>query len=1008
MKLRIVLGLVLGALIVSPAFAQVGYEGNIYLTVNDEDGAPVEGAEVKVIGSDYTRTGATDADGKVRFIKLHPGAYEIEVGGEGFNTQIYPGIQVNTLANVSMVLSLAKSDIREDVVVTADAPLLDQRKVGTSTVLDQHEIEQIPTSRDPWAVLSTIPGVNTDRVNVGGNESGQQSVYVGKGDAGASSTWVMDGVEFTDVTSQGASATYLDFNSFEQIGFVSGGSDIEQYTGGLRLNFVTKQGSNRHTGTIRMLFADVDTQSTNNRSLTNPQHVVDAITMAGGDPTVRGNGINEVFEKNFDIGGPILKDKLWYWAGYTQNDIDIQIITGASDATTLKNLSFKVHGQASGQTTYKAFWTEGDKVKSGRGASTTRPAETTWDQDGPTPIFSGSVSHFFGPDLEVSGQWSKVEGGFQLIPKGGSGPGTQVHQDFGGTWRNSFFEFVIERPSTMYTARANWFKNWGGWENELKFGFRYKEADRKTVSKYGGGDGVLSFADGGAGSPGLVLFYRDGVFNDVTEFTSLWAGNTMLKGNWAINYGLHLISQEGEQLSGTVPANVILAGQPGGNPLPAVQFGGLNPGVEWEDLLPRIGATYTFDTAKRLLVRGSYAQYVDQLGNGDIGFGSPTGPSYLGYYWYDNGDQFVQLGEVVGLGGGPLFSGNIDPMNPSAATLTDLIDSNLDAPKTDEIILGAEYEVLRDFSVGFNFTWRERDRELWTPLYDAAAFGANGALVPIFGSQYYTCTPSNLPYADGSGRVAAEPLCGLNGTINALDPNGLRGTVRTNFPGYTQEYQGIELTATKRLSNRWSLRAFFAYNDWSQDFSGEALSSDLFDREFGAKFFSPGIDGTPTNLDGGKAEDGALVAIQSGGSGSKNDIWLGTSQWQYNVNGTYQLPKGFSVAANIQGREGYAIPQFFTTTINDADGGVQTNRDVAVGRLEDERYDDLFLVDLKLAKTFQLEGNTNVELSLEAFNLFNNNTILQLGREVDNATSLNRINESLSPRIWRFGATIQF
>ena len=139
-------------------------------------------------------------------------------------------------------------------------PVLDKRKTGTSTVVSPREIEQIPSARDPWAILSTIPGLQADRINVGGNQSGQQAAWAAKGDNGDNATWVMDGVEFTDLAAQGGSSTYFDFNSFQEVGFQTGGGGLEQTTPGQQLSFVTKQGANRHTGSIGLYLADEDFQ----------------------------------------------------------------------------------------------------------------------------------------------------------------------------------------------------------------------------------------------------------------------------------------------------------------------------------------------------------------------------------------------------------------------------------------------------------------------------------------------------------------------------------------------------------------------------------------------------------------------------------------------------------------------------------------------------------------------------------------------------------------------------
>ena len=67
------------------------------------------------------------------------------------------------------------------MIVTGASPVVDVKKVGTSTTLTNAELAETPQSKDPWAVLKTVPGVIVDRVNVGGNESGQQSGFIGKG-----------------------------------------------------------------------------------------------------------------------------------------------------------------------------------------------------------------------------------------------------------------------------------------------------------------------------------------------------------------------------------------------------------------------------------------------------------------------------------------------------------------------------------------------------------------------------------------------------------------------------------------------------------------------------------------------------------------------------------------------------------------------------------------------------------------------------------------------------------
>ena len=978
--------LVLGALIATPVMAQSGAEGRMFVVVLDESENPIEGAEVSLKGADFTRTRTTDADGQVRFINLAPGAYELEIGADGFNRQIYPNIRVESLQNVQFPVKLQKGQITEQIVVTSQSPLLDNRKVGTATVLTQEEITQVPQARDPWAVLQTIPGVSTDRVNVGGSEAGQQSNYVGQGDNGSQSSWVLDGVEFTDPAAEGSSSSYLDFNAFEEISFVSGGADFEQTTPGLRLNFVQKQGSNQTTGTGRFIYTENDLQDNTSDNPSNPLPVD-----AGQTPL---NTTTRIFEKNFDLGGPWVKDKVWYWFGFTENEIDlIQGSNGLADETTLRNISGKVHGQVGGDTTWRAFITEGDKIKLGRLSAVNRSADTAWNQDGPTPIYSAEISHFFNPNFELSAQYARNEGGFRLIPEAGDAPGTQVILGSSGNWESTFFQFDIDRPVTQYAVRGNYFFEGGSWDHELKFGVKVRELDRRTLSVYGGDD-IFAIVDN------FAAVARQGNLADEVEGTYLWAGNTMLKGPWAISYGLNFVQQEGSQLGETLPASTLFPTE-----LPALTTFNRDAPFEWEDILPRVGATYTFGGEKRILLRGSYSQYVDNLASGDVSFNNAAGASYIAYAWDDtggNGDERVQPGEVD-IAGGPLFSANVDPNNPAAPANPNQIDPDLEAPRVDEFIVGAEYEFQPNMTLSGSVTLRERDRDLWAPLFDVTQFNANGSLVTIPASSY-DCQPFTDADTNSPDVAFTEEVCALNATGVAATTTA-RPVYLTNRPGYTQEFTGFEVAFNKRLSNRWMLRSYIQFNDWQQQFDGVPTSSDR-DQAPNSGFGVP--DGDPTNLVGGGAVDGGDVVFQSGGSGPKGDVWLGSSNWSFNVNGLYQLPKDITVSANIFAREGYAIPAFATAAIAEGDGITQ-NRQVQVGSLDQFEYDDLFITDLKVSKLLKLSGGTTVEIAGELFNAFDEDTVLSVCRDVASGQcNFGNINEAVNPRIIRFSATINY
>src|SRR5262249_8402431 len=178
--MRRAIAVALGALLLAAgAWAQFA-TGNVYGTVTDESGAVLPGATVTLTGATTGgRSTTTGSGGDFRFLNLDPGSYKLAVTLTGFTT-VNREVVVNTGQNVNLSLRLKVATVEETVTVTAQTPVVDTKRVGTSTTLTKDELNQVPNSRDPWAVLRTVPGVIVDRVNIAGNESGQQSSFAAK------------------------------------------------------------------------------------------------------------------------------------------------------------------------------------------------------------------------------------------------------------------------------------------------------------------------------------------------------------------------------------------------------------------------------------------------------------------------------------------------------------------------------------------------------------------------------------------------------------------------------------------------------------------------------------------------------------------------------------------------------------------------------------------------------------------------------------------------------------
>src|SRR5262245_15304516 len=211
------------ALFAVSAFAQF-QTGNIYGKVQAKDGSVLPGVTVTLSGVGAPQTTVSDAQGNFRFLNLSPGAYTLKAELSGYGVATRSGVSVRVAQNADVAMTLNPS-VSESITVTAEAPLLDVRKAGAGSNVTKVEMEKIPTSRDPWTVLQQAPAVQVDRMNVGGNQSGQQSVYNAKGADSAQNTWNMDGVNITDMGATGSSPLYFDFDSFEEMQITTGGSD---------------------------------------------------------------------------------------------------------------------------------------------------------------------------------------------------------------------------------------------------------------------------------------------------------------------------------------------------------------------------------------------------------------------------------------------------------------------------------------------------------------------------------------------------------------------------------------------------------------------------------------------------------------------------------------------------------------------------------------------------------------------------------------------------------------
>jgi len=998
------------SLLAVSGFAQF-QTGNIYGKVQAKDGSVLPGVTVVLTGFGAPQTTVTDAAGNFRFLNLSPGAgYSLKAELAGYGTATRAGIGVRVGSNSDVTLTLNPS-VSESIVVTAEAPLLDVRKAGTAISVSKVELEKIPTSRDPWTILQQAPSVQVDRINVGGNQSGQQSVYVGKGTTADQNTWNVDGVNITDMGAVGSSPLYFDFDSFEEMQVTTGGSDPRIMTPGVQLNMVTKRGTNDFRGSGRYFYTPGSYQA----DASVPD---EAVLYLGQTDEIK-------FVRDFggEIGGAIWKDHLWAWIADAENKISVTKSAApgafiAFDNIILRDKNAKLNAQILPSNSAVGFYTWGDKVRNARNLSPTRPFETSWIQAGPTKVYKLEDTQIIGSSLYLTGMWSKVTGGFSLIPNAGFGEDKPTAVlDTANIWHNNFFEYITVRPQKQYRVDGSKFFDVGTMNHELKFGFGYRHTPVDSITAWPGpSHGYMRFRTPTSCAARQMpagcyqaLLTRDKHVAYDQWFHDYYVGDTILLGNLTLQAGLRWDRQKTINTPSSNGTNPLLAtpltlpcvtstGNArslgcGSSPtftlsLPGLNFAGDPQSLKWNSVSPRIGLTYTLGADKKTLLRAGYNRYVNQIGP-IVSNANPMSYTYAYAMGVDtNGDQTVQRSELQKW----LNFYYFDPQNPTSLVSTTRMDYGMKPPHSDEFIVGFERELLTDFSVGVNATYRK--------LHDFTATMAEkhqGAGDFYSGADFVQIDTSPTKYTNPkTGFVVTLPAVPIYDLKPGIDPPQF--FVVTNAPGYSREYKGLEVVATKRLSNRWMLRGNVSFNDWTEQCSRGSVVFPDPTQGFG-------------NCPGGQ------FTQRSAGSGAFGNVFL-NARWTYNVTGLYQLPWDFNIGASLTGRQGY--PEPFRVNKNELDD-VSTNVGILPESIGSRRFSNVYELDLRAAKDFRFFNRVGVTLSADLFNVPNKRTILQRNTTISGisacnaaftectaGTTLGNITELQSPRVWRFGARFNF
>lgn len=1029
-------------LLTCPLLAQLGQRtGNIYGKIVDEEGIPLPGVKVTLTGS-YTApitTISSDA-GLFRFLRLSPGVdYSVKAEIEGFKTFTRGDIFVQIGRNTEIIVNLELGMLEEEITVVAASPVVESKSTTVAETVTREILQSLPTSRDPWVVLQQAASVMIDRENVGGSESGQQSLFYAKG--GGLDQWAMDGVVITDASS-GGSVSYFDFDAFEEMNITLGGADVTIQGGGIALNLVTRRGGNKVSLGGRFYLTDQKLQAEN---------ITDELIAEG---VVGTNVIRNIKDYGFNMGGPLFKDKAWWWMSYGVQDIKTNNLYGVPDDTLLQNYAAKINLQLVPENRFEAFAHVGGKEKFGRSSSLTFPGG--WHQFSKyhfgSPIYKIQDEHMFGDNLFVHLRWSFVDSGFNFRPMDDLGLQEIVEHDVTtGIDHNTYYYYAASRPSHAINFQANYFNDdLLGASHDIRVGFDWRRSEGAHTWTYPGNVQVrynyntLTVDTDGDALPDLVPgikrveFLRGWSDNNLIKMWGAYFSDTITFGRFNLILGLRydrstpaiqefsLFAVEpdfpawSDNFSSTTISALDAA-------LPGLDVSDVKPDYDWTVLSPRVGLTYDVFGDGKTIAKLSFARYGEWMGTGEAEYFAPGGlGGWMDFWWFDavslggNGDGFVDVTELRwNLPGAyvavPVFdsSGNMivdeqlydgemwagyDFDNPQAVAASRYtVGDNAGSEIIWEGIFTVEREVMPDFAVALDFTYRRFDHILWDVLYDPDTGDKED---PDEYVEVGTIPSSvdSISTGEGGGKPYYLRAAGVPYRYDLY---------RETRPGYYRDYKGVELRLNKRLSNKWMLNASFCLQDQKVH------------AETGAPF-NPDTDVETYNPTNRWAIDGKAYAPELGASSGKVGMRV-FSKWMLKLSGLYQLPYEFNVSFTFTARQGYIVRH--TLTIDDVNAPNAYDKDVDVYLSEfgakNTRLPNFWNLNLRLEKVIPLGDTGRIYIMADLFNPFNRAVINRRyeqnlgtytphdGYFAPEGTNW-RANEVLNPRVLRLGVRFQF
>lgn len=919
--------------------------GTITGTVQDATGAVIPGVSVAlsnpgIIGGN--QQAATNERGVYQFTRLVPGIYGVKAELPGFRAAVRQNVTVNADVTVRVDLTLEVGALSDTVTVTGEAPLLDTTTALNQAVLDRQVLDKLPTGNDLWSIGRMVPGVLLSKYDVGGSESFQQSGMSVHGSASAEKKYAIDGMDVAWAGGDGGAVmVYFDSMMFQEINYQVGSISAENAQGGIVMNMVTKTGSNDFHGNFNFVGSDSRLNANNVTDTLRRELLagVPARVLAANPNIEPGNKILSIFDSAATFSGPIVRDKLWFTgSGRLQALNQLQVGSYNPDGTQfvddnrIKNGSIKVSWQVTPSSQLHYTYSRNLKFRYHRIAfagATFIEQRASRIQAQPADIHQLKWTATLSPKMVMDVGASLQEGPTPYKQQKEVKPGDIPRLDLVtlvGTVAAPTYDFQPQYKGVL-NASLSYFAG----KHDLKIGYQFgRSMDRRQ-----------SYSTSHFPS-GLVARYSNSVPNSVVvyntpyDYRAYWHDNAWyVQDKWTpmrkltLNLGLRV-----QKTNGWVPAvcqqQTIFVNN-------SQCFSEIKNVPDWLDVAPRMALVYDVFGDGKTAVKMSANRYNVGIGSGHQFRVNPVSQATNERPWTDrNGDLIPQLDEL-GVGTGFNF-GSTNRYSP-----------DLKRPFSNELSFEVERQLFGDIVVTAGYYHRETRRNI----------GSKNLAVPRESYIPLTVTERN------SRR-----------TVTVFNQNpALRGrfdTLWDNFSELDSQYNGIDVSFQKRLSNRWMVMGGFSYG-----------------RNHGDTF---GATNQATNLNNPNNQFRRGVIDEA-------------VPYSFKTSGLYELPFGISLSGNFQHFTGFPESDFVRVT-STTQALTQGNTDVRIAPRGTNRLPNNNILDMSVKKEFRIGERLKLEPTLDMFNLTNGNSVQN--RVTQLGPTYHRANSILRGRMWRLGFSVDF